>query len=80
VVCGSASNSHSFFSLIYYLKQLLFSTSEPSGVLNLFYSIFLFTSYFNWRGVPRSLAWDQIRMIMFKETDMEDWVDLVVSR
>jgi hypothetical protein len=28
----------------------------------------------------RSATWDQIRLILFKETDMEDWVDLVVLK
>ena len=62
------------------VNVILQGTSEPSGVLNLFYNIFLFTSYFNWRGAPRGSAWDQIRLIPFKETDMENWVDLVVPR
>jgi len=57
---------------------VLQGTIEPSGVLNLLYKIFSFTLYLNWRRASESPTWDLIRLVLFKEADMEDWVDLVV--
>jgi hypothetical protein len=52
---------------------------EPARVLDLLDNILLFTMYLNGRRVPWGATRNFILLVAFKEADMENWMDLVIS-